>query len=71
MRVRVEFNTTEFEFSHGRKPRPSQFGCWVFECCGTFKEFNGTFKSVQTQVKEWARTFTSPTQAVVTVKVGA
>lgn len=71
--MRVEFNTTTYEFAHGRKPRGD--GMWAFFFNGESNAANsfwhsGTYAAAKEAAKqEAAKRF--PKKAAVTAKVGS
>jgi hypothetical protein len=65
--MRVEFSTTEYEFSHGRKPRGE--GCWVFFAKGNRAKWLSTSNQTYGEAKKRARAW-AVEQGVSVVVVG-
>lgn len=52
--MKIDVNTTQFEFSHGRKPKG--FGSWAFVINGEMKWFNqSNYGDALKKAKKYAR----------------
>ena len=51
--MKIETNTTKFEFSHGKKPKG--FGVWCIKIGSKEFWFNGEFSNVKAQAKAKAK----------------
>ena len=62
--MKVQVNTTEYEFSHGKKPRG--FGQWVFFFGNVMFTYNGTYGDAKKAAMKTAKE-----QGYTEVMVGA
>jgi len=51
--MRIEIKTSQYEFSHGKKPRGP--GAWAFEIEGTIFWFNDTYRGACESARMKAR----------------
>jgi hypothetical protein len=51
MTLQIEFSTSSYEFSHGRKPRG--FGRWAFTAEGCSTEIFAPYSMTLTDAKKW------------------